>query len=352
MLKDFHYYGVFVLSNLAGFSRDEAKIIAYCSQFVDDSTDSKEIRVGDYTYDTVRTAHAGLRSFKWDIHKKVYFPFHFLPPRPLGVNAFSYVTEPDSAFARLLMDDVLADKSALRLYRLGVVLHTYADTWAHQKFSGRNNIENDIQELDMREDNIWKKCKKPWKHYVRNGVGRVKHLIQYGEWKRYKRPWDFFMDLLRARVGHLQASNYPDYAYAYWRYKDFRGEENLRCNPEEFLAAAEAIFYRLAQAHGQADAESIWQREQPTIKSLLEASPPEDCDDELQAQCDLWIDAYETYFQSQSDNQSYLYDPSEWRDQAMSFAKDGDLESFLGTHWVQFQRAALKQRYFVLERMM
>jgi len=32
MQKDFHYYGVFVLADLAGFFRDEAKIIAYSSQ--------------------------------------------------------------------------------------------------------------------------------------------------------------------------------------------------------------------------------------------------------------------------------------------------------------------------------
>ena len=57
MKEDFHYYCVFVLANLAGYPKKDAKTIAYCSQYVDNSTDHDEIEIGDYTFDTVCTAY-------------------------------------------------------------------------------------------------------------------------------------------------------------------------------------------------------------------------------------------------------------------------------------------------------
>ena len=57
MQADFHYYCIFVLANLAKFTPKQARIIAYCSQFVDDSMDSGQIEIGNFKYDIVRTGH-------------------------------------------------------------------------------------------------------------------------------------------------------------------------------------------------------------------------------------------------------------------------------------------------------
>ncbi len=38
------------------------------------------------------------------------------------------------------------------LYRLGVTMHVYADTWAHQGFAGVNHRVNDIRALDDHDD--------------------------------------------------------------------------------------------------------------------------------------------------------------------------------------------------------
>jgi len=146
MQIDFHYYCIFVLANLAGFSQEDAKTIAYSSQFVDDSRDSKRIKIKDYAYDTVRTAHNSIYFYKWNVQKKIYFPFHFIPPEVLKNNgSFSYVTKPNSNFAQMVIDEAINDQTDLRLYRMGVALHTYADTWAHQNFSGRKHRENNTE---------------------------------------------------------------------------------------------------------------------------------------------------------------------------------------------------------------
>ena len=109
----------------------------------------------------------------------------------------------------MLVDEAVADKTDLRLYRIGVALHTYADTWSHQRFSGRKHNENNVEVLCKWENQDWKKC---------------------------KRLFDIVLDLFRAKVGHLQAFNYPDYSYVHWQYKINRKDQPYqRKNYEEFL---------------------------------------------------------------------------------------------------------------------
>ena len=96
MQEDFHYYVVFQLAKLAGFNSDDSGTIAYASQYVDDSTESDPIEpFPDQHFDTVRTAHYNLGAFDWDVQKKIYMPFHFLPTtiRWLSPENFSYCTE-------------------------------------------------------------------------------------------------------------------------------------------------------------------------------------------------------------------------------------------------------------------
>ncbi len=63
MEVDFHYYCLAVLARTVGFTKKEALTIAYASQYVDDSTESEPIMVGDILFDSVRTAHYGLDAF-------------------------------------------------------------------------------------------------------------------------------------------------------------------------------------------------------------------------------------------------------------------------------------------------
>ena len=96
MEKDFHYYLVFGLAKLAGFSINDSETIAYASQYVDDSTESEPIiPFSDQHFDTVRTAHYNLSAFNWDVQKKIYMPFHFLPTniRWESPEKFSYCTQ-------------------------------------------------------------------------------------------------------------------------------------------------------------------------------------------------------------------------------------------------------------------
>ncbi|NIO80757.1 MAG: hypothetical protein GTN53_09110, partial [Candidatus Aminicenantes bacterium] len=142
MQIDFHYYCIFRLAVLAGFSRRDAETIAYASQYVDDSTESEPVEpFPDQRFDAVRTARHNLEAYNWNVQKKVYMPFHFLPGRIRRENpeGFSYMTTlRTDDLARMIIKDVLDETNRkFMMIRLGVALHAVADTFSHFGFSGR-----------------------------------------------------------------------------------------------------------------------------------------------------------------------------------------------------------------------
>lgn len=160
MERDVHYYLVYKLAVLAGFDAPDAESIAYASQYVDDATESEPITVDGERFDTVRTAHYGLWAFNWDVQKKIYIPFHFLPPKPRSRIAYAYAsrraTDKDCVSARKLFDIAKKEMDAeLRLIRIGVAVHTISDTFSHYGFSGRWNNENDVKGIWLKENGGW-----------------------------------------------------------------------------------------------------------------------------------------------------------------------------------------------------
>jgi len=335
MQKDFHYYGIYVLARCAGFNRDDARVIAYSSQYVDDSTESEPINVGDFVFDTVRTAHFGLTSYTWGVQKKVYVPFHFLPPIPLrqSKRKFSYVTKPNSLFSKRLLDEACQDESGLKLYRIGVALHTFADTWAHEKFSGRLNEENDVEAI-----HFWKNRK--WNYHVIENIS---------------------LDLL-PQIGHAEAGYYPDLPFQKWKYKNYKRREILRDNKKEFLECAKEIFDRLVvipKVKGKPPVD--WEAIKDRVEKLL-SSENSDCG----KRCQNWKREFHEFFISSKDD----YKKTAWRKEAIK-AKDishydwdaldpdrlkslrfSPKRGFFDSNWVRFHQAAFLQRALVLQNLM
>lgn len=151
MQKDFHYDIIFALAKEAGYSNADANIIAYTSQYVDDNTD-REYTVTDFSgefyvgfpeeigtsgnfFFPIITQAVDITSFKLTVQRYVFAPFHFVPgdnnvmikgkPNPL-------CTTKGCRNAEVLVREALG---ANDIYRLGVALHTYADTFSHERFS-------------------------------------------------------------------------------------------------------------------------------------------------------------------------------------------------------------------------
>ncbi len=134
---EFHYYAVHYLCTAAGLSAQEAETVAGSSQLVDDILVSLDIHTEVKDYRVQATQN--YRFWSAEIQREVYMPFHFVPGDRAKArserngDADEGVVTPDSPNARTLLIAALRTDD---LFRIGIALHAYADTWAHQHFSG------------------------------------------------------------------------------------------------------------------------------------------------------------------------------------------------------------------------
>jgi hypothetical protein len=146
MNAEFHYYAVCFLCLRAGLPERRSVDIAFASQYVDNAILAYEIDDGGGTFSTEVTQNYVF----WDeaTLRDIYLPFHFVPGDPARASAeradgaaSRWAVTPDSPLAKELL------VAALRTgddFRIGIALHAYADTWAHQHFSGRVEAGNSL----------------------------------------------------------------------------------------------------------------------------------------------------------------------------------------------------------------
>lgn len=151
MNVEFHYYIVHFLANQAGFSPEDARTIAYSSQFVDHNIISYSIKTESGIYNTFPTQNYGF----WDpsFPREMYIPFHFFPGDPGYGKAKrkdgkknDLNCTPNGPQVKELLVSALKTRN---LYRVGIGLHTYADSWAHQNFSGQLEEWNRIEHRSL-----------------------------------------------------------------------------------------------------------------------------------------------------------------------------------------------------------
>ena len=140
---EFHYWLTGIIAEFAGFDQEEAKIIAYSSQYVDDNDVGVKIkdRETDELYINYISQTIDITKPKNEL-MRIYPIFHFVPgkydtPSALRKDGKLHLlnTTPNNDNAKkLLFKAFKADRHTL--YRIGIASHTYADTWAHQNFVG------------------------------------------------------------------------------------------------------------------------------------------------------------------------------------------------------------------------
>lgn len=147
MNVEFHYYSTAFLAVKAGFSASEAATLAYAGQYVDHHHRSFEIQTPRGTLFSGPTQNFSF----WDRSTvdEILAPFHFLPAGPEGGRPLASVRQdgatsiwdvrPNSTPAKTLLVEALKTKN---LHRIGLALHTFSDTWAHQNFTARNEPWN------------------------------------------------------------------------------------------------------------------------------------------------------------------------------------------------------------------
>ena len=237
MQIDGHHTLTYVVARLAGYSRPKASLIAYSAQYVDDATNAGIINFKNGAlYQRISSAHKMLDYRNSDelANHQVWVPFHFLPgnggkragENPDGTFIRKLVCFPDSHVARDMLRACAADRDKpYALHRVGITMHVYADTWAHQGFAGVNHKINEVHRLSTTN-------KTQDKNF-------------------FKKIASFFLSE-SFPLGHGAALSYPDRPSLVWEYKNGLGEKVKRDNVQIFMDAADKMC-RAMQSFRQGD---------------------------------------------------------------------------------------------------
>ncbi len=219
---EFHYYLVYILAKYAGLDELDCITTAYSSQYVDNNLVAHVIQIDGREIKTIVTHNYGWWSDWYPRH--VYIPFHFFPgdlthygARRRDGRTNRLNCTPGGAFVTELLQRALASKD---FYRIGIALHTFADSWAHQNFSG--------------EKDDW------------NGLGQ---------------------DIPVPKVGHAEALSQPDKITGRWIDERLDGEYAYIDNRTRFLEAASQIYEKLTRFSGKRPDD--WERIRDRLKALI-----------------------------------------------------------------------------------
>lgn len=234
MQIDFHHAVTYVCSRLAGFNHKDADIIAYSAQYVDDATNSGTIKFSNEAmYHRISSAHKTL-DFGNHLNELenhlVWIPFHFLPGnggKPEGENPEGSFIEklvcyPDSYVSHDVLATCISESNRkYALHRLGITMHVFADTFAHQGFVGKLHAINKIDnlELENEEQDFFDKAKSELVNSFPMGHGPALECPDkpYLEWnyinEHFNQPvkrdnLDIFMNAVHSLVGHLANYRY------------------------------------------------------------------------------------------------------------------------------------------------
>lgn len=231
---DFHYGVVYAVSRLGGLTQDQAQVVAHACQYIDDSTVPGLLKfAGGETFDRFASAHKMLdyANMDNDQNRVVWVPFHFLPGAQGSTLEERAICRPNSEIAKQMVRRALRKHNADNsLHRLGVTLHVYVDTWAHQGFSGTESNYNRVSSLRGDDHD-----EKTWLDTLKANVGRLIDDVESAA-----------VDMVSG-LGHGAAIHFPDMPWAQWEYINGYGKKVVRNNLPDFVEAAD-MACRVVQA--------------------------------------------------------------------------------------------------------
>ena len=232
---DFHYGYIYVAARLAGLSTTDAEVVAHACQYIDDSTVDGILEFKDgQSYERFAAAHGMIdyRNMESAKDRVVWAPFHFFPGGEGHTLEDKAICKKNGRPAKEM---VIATLSRCQgkdnaLHQLGVALHVYVDTWAHQGFSGVPSARNVVRKLESEHhpEGTWE-----------DGLKRVLSA-------EFQAVGTSFIDMV-SKLGHGAALHFPDLPWAKWRYENGLGHHIERDNLPDFVEAADAAC-RVVQA--------------------------------------------------------------------------------------------------------
>ena len=342
MQLDFHHAATYGVARLGGLGAPEAATVAYASQYVDDATNEGVIQfTNGARYERICSAHKMLdyRNFAALANSRVWVPFHFLPGNgglpadqsPPGRFVYKLICRPDSPVARdMLRACHQARHKPYALHRLGITLHVFVDTWAHQGFVGINHEANDAED-------------------VHDEHGQV-DLAFFEKIKSYfvGEAWP---------LGHGAVLSKPDLPYLIWGYRDGLGQKVLRDNPSDYMTAIRRMHAEV-QRYCAGDPDLDTQPLRPQDARALEGLIREVRDPDERVRHQRWLKAIaDGAFSFGAEQVDYVAKGvGSWKHRALGTAAEKDDEDatyvfsdgFLSSDWKRFHDALQMHRLEVI----
>ncbi len=332
MQIDFHYYIAYAIAKEAGFDEKRCNIIAYASQYTDDNTDRRydveysgfgfripfpdKIEDRGKRFHPIITQAVSLEAKEIETQRYVYAPFHFLPVGNLGKeNKYSikgrenlYCTIANSRNARNLMADSIKNGNP---YRIGIAMHTFADTFSHERFSA---------------------FEESWNMVKTRGVS-IKRIIP--------------------AIGHAQIIHTPDIISNVWSDNRFRGSTLEEVdNSDRAMDAINKIYKLLKPSRN-------WTKVESKFREMIDAKNDEERIKFIRneyPQCvtyekDKWFN--EALKIKVDISEVPLHDDplNPWKPKEPRFYEVKYQDDFENSHWYRFQMAAKEQLAWVLQKM-
>lgn len=347
MQIDFHHAVTYVAARIAGFKHEDADIVAYAAQYVDDCTCSGTIWFDDGAmYSRISSAHKclDLHNLSGEEDHVVWIPFHFLPGN-CGVAEGQDCRAPfverivcrpghQNPVAQALVGSLFAGKQAPNaLHRLGITMHVYADTWAHQGFAGIEDDVNDVTDIE---------CATSSGQTSHPCLDRLRGFIQG------------LRDRMLPALGHARAEVFPDMPFLKWQYRNGNGEIVPRDNTAIFTTAADElckVMQRYLKGSPSADAPGLGGDDKEQIRRLFSQTVDENGENRHKA----WLQAIKDGVFKSFGPADVTYDQDgqkTWKAHALGTAADRDTypyaPGFLRSDWKMFHDALQQHRLTLL----
>lgn len=229
MEKSSHYYGIYALCIACNLKDHVARKIAFASQYVDDAKintmtfdrdygDSEfSIENGKSRITNIATCHSYFKIKTLNYQAMIYntAAFHFFPGNDGDTFTRKLRCMPKPKILCDLIQEVVQDDTLVP-EKLGMLLHIFADTYAHQGFSGLISKENDVEKVKSSQEKS-----------LALRIGKITRFIAG--------KLIFLFDRHVPAYGHAQVYNYPDIPFGLWEYEydqsdDFSGAGKLSKN--------------------------------------------------------------------------------------------------------------------------
>lgn len=325
----FHYFVTKTLAECAGFSQESSQIIAYACEYVDCQSQHRPMKIygipqnyGNFldklngiVFDPTCTSCGGIQNILYhfeDIRKKVLAAFHF-PPQGFVNGKFIWNTERNSQFALKYLEKLLNQwtwnteiEKKYKFIQLGVILHTFQDSFSHQGFSADNSLQDNGVKHSIAS--------------VNGGMVIIPLITK-------------LLGITGYNIGHGQVYGHPDTFNTMLLYeKAIRTDNYARFahNNSRFMQAAKAVFQILTKFNAN-NSFWVWEDIEEKIFNAISYHPSD-------------FNGYVKQFTNQFPNYIYYCDSKDWRQKAI---KDHmpDIYLFNGDQkWFLFNQAAHEQR--------